>query len=194
VPKLKAHIYRRLTGSSATDSELAPGQLDEVQILDNKFYSHKICRINYTTYDMRRAQDSINPRTRSDIIVLSDNEEEHPLWYARVIHIFHVKVYHNSPDNLSHRPVLLHVLWVRWYGYDYITPGGFSSLRLHRVGFGEYHSDDSFGFVNPADVVRAVHLIPVFALGKTPHLLPAGSMARHNEDEDEDYSRYYVNM
>jgi hypothetical protein len=142
---------------------------------------------------MRRAQDSINPRTRSDIMVLS-NGEAHPLWYARVIGIFHVKVFHNSPTNTSRRPYLHHVLWVRWYGYDYNEPGGFSALRLHRIGFGEYHAASSFGFVDPADVIRGVHLIPTYTLGKTPHLLPRGSMARRDDEDDEDYSRYYVNM
>jgi hypothetical protein len=42
---------------------LAPEQLQEVQILDNRIYFHKVFRVKYTTYDMRRAQDSINPRT-----------------------------------------------------------------------------------------------------------------------------------
>jgi hypothetical protein len=127
-------------------------------------------------------------------MVLSSDDEEHPFWYARVIGIFHVKIYHNSPLNKLRRPINIHVLWVRWYGYDHNVPGGFSSLRLHRIGFGEYHADHSFGFVNPADVLRGVHLIPVFSLGKTPHLLPARSMARRDDEDDEDYSRYYVNM
>lgn len=28
-------------------------------------------RVNYTTYDMRRGQDSVNPRTQADIMILA---------------------------------------------------------------------------------------------------------------------------
>jgi hypothetical protein len=64
-------------------------------IIDNNIiYRHKVLRVNYTTYDMRRAQDSLNPRVppagHSNIMVLSpENEEEnndpHPYWYARLL-------------------------------------------------------------------------------------------------------------
>lgn len=65
-------------------------------------------RVNYTTYDMRRAQDSLNPRVpgHADIMVLSpENEDEnndpHPYWYARIIGIFHAHVRHIGPDSKS---------------------------------------------------------------------------------------------
>ena len=48
-------------------------------------YCHKVLRINYTTYDLRRDQDSLNPRTRNaDFIILAPNENEdpHPYWYG----------------------------------------------------------------------------------------------------------------
>ena len=39
---------------------------------------------------MRHDQDSINPRTRSDVIFIkSDEESDHPYLYGRVIGIFH---------------------------------------------------------------------------------------------------------
>jgi hypothetical protein len=144
---------------------------------------------------MRRDQDSINPRTRSDVMVLSD-DDSHPFWYARVLAILHVNVFHAGTSRHVQR---VDVLWARFYGYDSQRPGGFCNRRLHCIGFGEYHSSDSFGFIDPADVLRAVHLIPAYALGKTPHLLPTGSIARiqikPGEEEDEsDYCRYYVNM
>ena len=45
------------------------------------------------TYDLRHQQDSINPWTHADIMLLSHevpNEEviAHPYWYGRVIRIF----------------------------------------------------------------------------------------------------------
>ena len=60
-----------------------------VTILNNLIYSHKVLWINYTTYDMRREQDFLNPRTHADIMVLSQEPEthedgmpEHPYLYA----------------------------------------------------------------------------------------------------------------
>lgn len=41
-----------------------------LRIANNRIYHHRVCRINYTTYDVRRAQDSINPRTHADISTL----------------------------------------------------------------------------------------------------------------------------
>ena len=49
--------------------------------------------INYTTYDMHRNQDSINPRTCSDVMLLNaDSEDDHCYLYAWVIGIFHADV------------------------------------------------------------------------------------------------------
>src|ERR1700720_1806104 len=46
-----------------------------VRIIDNRIYSAKVLRVNYTTYDVRRDQDSMNPNTeRRDIMVLSPEE------------------------------------------------------------------------------------------------------------------------
>ena len=41
-------------------------------------YHHKVLRVNFITYDMRRTQDSLNPRIYADIIMHvqhDDNEE-----------------------------------------------------------------------------------------------------------------------
>jgi len=47
-----------------------------------------ILQVNHTTYDLRREQDTINPSTRADIMVLSHKDERtHPYWYARVLGI-----------------------------------------------------------------------------------------------------------
>ena len=61
-------------------------------------------RVNYTTYDMRRDQDTINPRTHADVMVLNPGDEEsederHPYWYARVCGIFHANVLYLGPGD-----------------------------------------------------------------------------------------------
>ena len=65
---------------------------------------------------MRREQDSLNPRTHANVMVLSqeDHPDAHPYWYACIIGIYHTFVRHeSSPD-----PFLIDFLFIRWYGLD----------------------------------------------------------------------------
>ncbi|KAK2461377.1 hypothetical protein APHAL10511_006601 [Amanita phalloides] len=48
-------------------------------------------------------------------------------------------------------------------------------------------------FLGPCTCIRPVHLEPAFALGCTDEYLPP-SIAHQNEDEDEDWAFYYVNI
>jgi hypothetical protein len=82
-------------------------------------------------------------------------------------------------------------LFVRWFGLDTEEVGGWETKKLHQIGFAD--GDEAFGFVDPADVVRAVHLIPRFSEGRTKDLL-GPSFARSDQEKDEDWVRYYVNM
>ncbi|PBK66616.1 hypothetical protein ARMSODRAFT_890345, partial [Armillaria solidipes] len=89
--KLKDHILSHLTGLNA-DTSTNTHCLNLI-IIDNCIYSHQILCINFTSYDVRYNQDTINPCTHSNIMMLvSDLDDEHPYLYARVIGIFHAKV------------------------------------------------------------------------------------------------------
>ena len=72
-----------------------------LSVVKDRMYLHKVVRLNYTTYDMRRGQDTINPRTHPNIMLLAheDDEEagEQPYWYARVLSVFHVHAHLASP-------------------------------------------------------------------------------------------------
>ena len=69
----------------------------KIHIRQNRIYVHQVMRVNYTTYDMRRDQDSISLRTHPDIMILAPAEpgdgasSKHPYRYARVYGIFHVE-------------------------------------------------------------------------------------------------------
>ncbi len=56
-------------------AEITTNHRNSLFIVNNRIYRHKILRINYTTYDVRQDQDSINPHTRSDIMVLANDED-----------------------------------------------------------------------------------------------------------------------
>ena len=90
-------------------------------------------------------------------------------------------------------PQRMEVLWVRWFGRDLSTPGGFRTRCLHRIGFLDSDDLNAFGFLDPKEVIRGVHLIPNFASGRTASLL-GPSIARHQNENDEDWMYFYVAM
>ena len=64
---------------------------------------------------------------------------------------------------------------------------------MHRIGFVPYEGDaegPAFGFIDPATVVRACHLIPAFSEEKTTALLPPSKF----RDAAGDYVNYFVNQ
>lgn len=194
-PVLKDHLLERMV--ETPEGGFTDRDRRGLQVYNNRLYCHQTLRINFTTYDCRRDQDTINPRTRSDVIVLADKDEDaenvHPYWYARVIGIFHAMVGRAEVGGTTTLEQM-DFLWVRWYGYDTYARSGFKARRLHQIGFLDSHEDKgAFGFIDPSDVIRAVHLIPAFKLGTTSEFLPP-SIARREDEDDEDYERYYVAM
>jgi len=141
-------------------------------------------RINYTTYDVRRGQDTINPKTdHRDIMLLVDEpeEDEHPFLYARVLGIFHVNVIFTGQGMVDYHPRRFEFLWVWWF--DCVTEGNWQTAVLNRLSFFPMSSRDAFGFVDPADVLRACHIIPTFSWGQQ-YLDGQGlsSVARDSQD------------
>jgi hypothetical protein len=166
----------------------------QLLIYNNRIFCHKTLRINFTTYDCRRDQDTINVSSHSDIMVMAHQDDKsddaHPYCYARVIGIFHAMVRRTCDNKWED----VDFLWVRWYGLDTLTPWGFKARRLPKIGFFDSNTDaNAFGFISPFEVVRAVHLIPAFHLGKTCQLL-SHSIVRQSDEGDEDYECYNVNM
>jgi hypothetical protein len=179
------------------EREFSDADRNALTFINNRIYRHKVIRFNYTTYDVRRTQDSVNPRTHADIMVLSREEEEarekHPYWYARVIGIFHANVRHTGPASTSCNSQSMQFLWVRWFGHDLTHQDGWKTRRLPRIGFVDSDDPDVFGFLDPNEVIRAVHLIPAFNEGRTASLL-GPSIARQEGEKDSDWTYYYVGL
>jgi hypothetical protein len=190
---LKEHILARLglEGEEA-DGSFSNRQRNQVYIYQDRLFNHKVCRLNYTTYDFRRGQDRISSRTCPNIMVLAgDDDEDHPYAYAQSLAIFHCLVCHPSLGNLTKR---FDFMWVRWYERDRSHEAGWVRRRLHRLKFVNIEMDNPFGFVDPNEIVRAAHLIPAFAFGRTNEYLGRfESVARLGSDED-DWRFMYVNM
>jgi hypothetical protein len=103
VPKLKDHLLTRLLGQEYNGDEQKYSDADRntVRLLNNRIYTVKVCQANFTTYDVRRDQDCLNPDTYADVMMLSRETDPnaHPYWYARILGVFHADVLHTGPHS-----------------------------------------------------------------------------------------------
>ena len=76
------------------------------------------------------------------------------------------------------------------------APFGVDSIKLPRVAFMQPESgSEAFGFIDPSQVLRAIHLVPTFALGQIPDGLGDSSFARQQDpDGNREWKMFYVNM
>jgi hypothetical protein len=127
------------------------------------------------------------------MVLSRDDDDGHPYWYAHIIGIFHTMVVHMGQKSMLQEPKKMEFLFVRWFGLDTknLERGGWKSKKLYQIGFVE--GDAAFGFVDPSDVIRGIHLIPRFSQGRTKDLL-GHSIARSVLEKDEDWVRYYINV
>ncbi len=84
-----------------TDTVFTPQDRLTVRIENDIIFRVHTARINYTTYDMRRGYDTINPRTHPFVMVASSENapDPHPFWYAAVLGVFHANVQHVGKDS-----------------------------------------------------------------------------------------------
>ncbi len=163
MPLLKAHLRGRLT-----DTFPVLADVDVPIILrHDRVYLHATAHFNYTTYDLQREQDIIHPSVnKADILVHTpdtSDDNPYPWTYARVLGIYHANIV--SPDALKiERVEFLHV---RWFQCDATWEYGSRVRRLERVHFVPQASGEAFGFVDPAHIIRACHLVPAFHHGRT---------------------------
>jgi hypothetical protein len=93
----------------------------------DRMFLHNVFRVNYTTYDIRRKQDTVNSNTtHRDIMILANtnDDSDHPFLYARVIGIFHVNAIYTGGSLPDYHPRKVEVLWVRWFEHDTGAPTG----------------------------------------------------------------------
>lgn len=198
IPSLKNHILARLTGNPFDEYEQNFTQEDRqrVEIYKDRLYTHQTMQINYTTYDRRRDQDTLNIRTHADVMLLAQEDnvdpgDEHPYWYARVCAIYHAYV--RLAGSQEWQPI--EIAWIRWFGRAMDAVGGFKKARLDRIGFVPSDQEAPFGFLDPSLILRVVHLVPGFAHGRTNELLPGASVIRQQQaSDDEDWRYFYINM
>jgi hypothetical protein len=215
VPKLKDHILPRIKEMLQKETTSRPDthpqqsgirpvgereansrDRDSVFFKNDRIYRHNLARFNYTTYDVRRAQDVINPSTsHRDILLLANNGEDnddsdHPFLYARILGIFHTNVIYTGGEEPDYNARRVEFLWVRWFEYDGSRSVRWDECKLDSVHLPPMATEGAFGFVDPSNVLRSCHVIPAFAKGRV-HLDGVG-LSRIARDA-EDWSCYYVN-
>ena len=76
-------------------------------------------------------------------------------------------------------------LWVHWYELDTLDLlGGWGSNRLDQLQFFSMDKEDTFGFLDPNNILRAAHVIPAFKAGKCS---PNRSRLLSNAKDDIDW-------
>jgi hypothetical protein len=85
--------------------------------------------------------------------------------------------------------VQIEFLFVHWFRHDLKWQGGPGSCRLDHLSWVLGHSTSAFGFLDPAHIVQACHLILTFAWGLTTCLLGPSQM---RDLPSGDWASYYV--
>lgn len=188
MPRIQAILAEN---SAAQPDVCADGDWKSVLFKQDRMYRHNIMRINYTSYDVRREEDVIHTGTsRCDVMLLNANasSSDHRFLYARVLGIYHVNVIYVGEGTIDYTPRRLEFLWVRWFEGDDLTVG-WTVQRLDRVRFPSMAQEDSFGFIDPADVLRGCHMMASFVRGKVHS---DGIGISHHAKDSNDWRAYYV--
>jgi hypothetical protein len=177
------------------DSTCAP---DSILFKHDRLYRHNMIRINYTTYDVRRAQDTINPKTsHCNVMALKDNSTdlqssggaEDCFKYAQVLGIYHANVIYVGPGMIDYQPRRLEFLWVRWFEKDASFRSGWQAQALDRIQFPSIFDNSSFGFLSPDEILRASHVMPAFSCDR---LHPDGRGFSKLARDSIEWVSYYV--
>ncbi|KAG8702016.1 hypothetical protein FRC09_004999 [Ceratobasidium sp. 395] len=195
LPRLKAHLLARKRGENYQgEQDRAPLELSTINFQYDRIYSHQTLQIHYTTYDVRRGQDTVNPSTPKRFILVRSDEPDCPgiearrFWYAKVLGIYHANVLYNGS-----RAKRMDFLWVRWLSRMTDMPGGWEACRLDQVRYFQDSSNfHAFDFVDPADVVRAAHLIPGFAGKQTVEYLKSANSLAADQKGVGDWKYHYI--
>ena len=121
---------------------------------------------------------------------VDDSCLDSPFCYARVLGIYHANVVYTGPGMVSYQPRRMEFLWVRWYHQIDIMKTGWKSRRLDRAKFPPMSAAGAFGFVDPNNVLRACHIIPVFHKGLRH--VDGNGLSRCAQDSS-DWIEYYIN-
>ncbi|TEB30442.1 hypothetical protein FA13DRAFT_1710454 [Coprinellus micaceus] len=176
IPKLKQHLLPRILSRLGYGSDdVMKCDWTNVVLQGNRVFSHKLMQIEYTTYDGRQGQDVVHVDTpQCNVMLLNPNNPHgsvHPYIYARVVGIFHgiVSYVGQLPDgSISYTSHRIDFCWAHWYEFNKAN----HEFALERASPYPFNSPKALNFFDPADILRAVHLVPQFSLRRMDTGLP----------------------
>lgn len=173
-------------------SELdGPPLITQVIFKGNNIYHHNLCCISYTTYDVCHKTDMINPQTdHSNIMLLAQDGSHHWFYYTHVLAIYHANIIYTGPGSKDFLSCCIEFLWVWWLELVDVS-ARWDVWLLDKVMFVPMNQADVCGLIDPGDMLRSCHLVPVFAAGK---LHTDGVVFSRNAHDSEDWKQYYVNQ
>ncbi|TEB26892.1 hypothetical protein FA13DRAFT_1795347 [Coprinellus micaceus] len=191
LPKLKRHLFPRVLEMLLQEAEAEPetfeatlptlkalstsfteNDLQNLIFHSDRIYRHAIFKLRYTTYDCRSDSDTLNPSTsRRDFMCVRGGTDpksadgyRSQYVYGRLLGVFHANVIYAGPGASDLRRRRFDFLWVRWF-----TPTAdelpWSAKRLDTLTLAPIEHPDSCGFLDPATVLRAAHILPWFSEG-----------------------------
>ncbi|KAJ3533663.1 hypothetical protein NMY22_g7246 [Coprinellus aureogranulatus] len=193
-------LAKLITLSSKEPSER---DLDNIYFHSDTIYRHNVLQVPYIMDDCRQNVDTINPRTsRRDFMCLpacnspqdssTGTRDGEGFIYGRVLGIFHANIVYRGAGALDYRRRRFDFLWVRWFTTIAAYP--WSSKRLDRVRLAPVAEVGSCDFIDPADILRAAHIIPRFATGQLHNEKDAKKAIFSKAARDDlDWKEYYVN-
>ena len=134
--------------------EFTDSNWNSIHFLGSKIYSVQTCCFYYTSDDLQRECDTVNPCMHPDIMLWSPITEENakPYWYARVLRVYHTNVWaENSAICGSRNARCIDSLWVCWSGEEPGYCSGFHQAHLPKISFVQSMDDITFSFVDPAN-------------------------------------------
>lgn len=185
-----------MTAIGLDEAAVIEADANRVLFQSERIYGHNIMRINYTTYDVRRGQNVVNPSTQHhNVMVLArhldaPNISDHPFKYARILGVYHANVVYNGVGSVDHQPRRMEFLFVRWYKVLEAREAGWNTRKLNCIQFLPMAEADAFGFIDPSDVIRGCHVVPSFADGKV-HENDGGLSCFARDSVD--WKVYYIN-
>ena len=95
---------------------------------------------------------------------------EHPFICARTLGVYHANIIHKvtTMGFCNYTPKRMEFLFIHWFSYQGSANVQWANLKLDPLKFMSIHSEDTFSFVDPADILRASHLTLVLRR-ESPH-------------------------
>ena len=147
-------------------------KLTNVVFKANRIYRHRLLQVNYTTFDLQHESKAVHLHTDHHNIMLLlhtgigiDGSSQYPLCYVWVWKIACINVIYTGPRLRDYQSWHIKFLWVWWFEVLKDHPSGWQYSAFDTVKFVPMAEGDTFGFMDPGNVLWACHLMLSFADG-----------------------------